>query len=111
MKRRLEQRILEEISSCTYRDVGDFFAKYFEQKAWVKQARTIVEAARVKQVKQVNGRWLGYPQPPKQEWVLEWFFYLQRDFFANQRGFFYTTHNRALPGSEAKRQLDLFCQA
>jgi hypothetical protein len=51
---------------------------------------------------------MGFPQPPKQEQVLEWCFDLQRQMFADQRGFFYTTHNRALPGSDAKRQLDLF---
>ena len=55
----------------------------------------------------VNGKWLNFPDPPKQDQVLRWFFELQQEFFTSQRGVYYTTHDQALAGSEAKRQLGL----
>ena len=33
---------------------------------------------------------------------------LRKEFFAKLRGTYCTSHNRSLPGSEARRQLDLF---
>lgn len=97
-------RIFEEIRTCTYRDVGGFFSKYFENTLWEEQANKTIEAAKPRHV---GGRWSDYPDPPEQTQVLEWLFNLQNDFFSNELGSYYMTHNRALLGSDAKRQLNL----
>ncbi len=104
-RKQVESRILQEISSCTYRDVNNFFGKYFEGTHWTEQVNRTIKAAKVRHV---NGRWAEYPNPPTQALVLEWLFGLQEDFFPDERGYYYTTHNRALSGSDAKRQLDIF---
>jgi len=98
-------RIFKEIRTCTYRDVGGFFSKYFEDTPWEEQANKTIEAAKTRHI---SGSWRDYPDPPEQTQVIEWLFNLQKDFFSNQLGSYYTIHSRALPGSDAKRQLDLF---
>ena len=39
----VDQRILEELTGRVYYDVGGFFERYFEGKAWMKNARDIYE--------------------------------------------------------------------
>jgi hypothetical protein len=67
----------------------------------------IFQAAKVRHA---NGKWIDFPNPPGQARVLDWFFKLQSDFFSDRRGIFYTTHNRDLTDSDAKRRLDLLVQ-
>jgi hypothetical protein len=43
----------------------------------------------------VNGKWLDFPDPPKQDQVLQWISN-QQEFFTGQRGVYYTTTNEPL---------------
>ena len=100
----VDRRIFEEIFSCTYRDVGGFFEKYFDKADKADQVDKIFQAT---MARYVDGKWTDFPNPPGQARVLDWFFRFQSDFFPDQRGVYYTMCNRSLAGSDAKRRLDL----
>lgn len=102
----VEARIFEEIRECTYRDVGGFFFKYFENKDWTEQTKKIYRAV---QDRHVNNRWTDFPDPPVQNVVLEWLFRFQKEFLAGSQGVYYTSESgNDLIGAEARRQLDVF---
>lgn len=101
----LDPRIWEEIMQCTHRGVAEFLPKYFEGQKWSQEADSIVTEA---MSRYQNNGWVDFPKPPAQAPMLNWFFGLQGQFFANQRLRFYTTHNTPLAGSKARRKLDLF---
>ncbi|KAA6409210.1 MAG: hypothetical protein FRX48_06763 [Lasallia pustulata] len=102
----LEGRIFEEIKSCTYRNVGGFFSKYFEGKDWTEQTKEIY---RTVQDRHAGGRWTDFPGPPVQNAVLEWLFRFQEEFLSDARGVYYTSESsKDLTGAEARRQLDIF---
>ncbi|SLM41353.1 1 protein kinase [Lasallia pustulata] len=102
----VEGRIFEEIKSCTYRNVGGFFSKYFEGKDWTEQTKEIY---RTVQNRHAGGRWTGFPDPPVQNAVLEWLFRFQEEFLSDARGVYYTSESsKDLTGAEARRQLDIF---
>jgi hypothetical protein len=102
----VEARIFEEIRECTYRNVGGFFTKYFEEKGWTEHTKKIYRAV---QDRHVNGRWTDFPNPPVQNAVLEWLFRFQEEYLTASRGVYYTSENsNDLTGAEASRQLDVF---
>ena len=102
----VEARILEEIKECTYRNVGGFFSKYFEEKDWTEQTKEIYRAV---QDRHVDGRWTDFPDPPVQNAVLKWLFRFQEEFLVDSRGVYYTSESsNDLTGAEARRQLDVF---
>jgi hypothetical protein len=102
----LEGRIFEEISRCTYRNVGGFFRKYFEGKEWTERSKEVYNA--VKDL-HVDGRWTNFPDPPVQNAVWEWLRSFQGEFLSDTQGIYYTTRSTSdLTGAEARRQLDLF---
>ena len=102
----VEARVFEEIRECTYRNVGGFFSKYFEEKDWTEQTKEIYRAM---QDRHVDGRWTDFPDPPVQNAVLEWLFRFQEEFLADSRGVYYTSESsNNLTGAEARRQLDVF---
>lgn len=102
----MEGRIFEEIKSCTYRNVGGFFSKYFEGKDWTEQTKEIYQTV---QDRQAGGRWTDFPDPPVQNAVLEWLFRFQEEFLSDARGVYYTSESsKDLTGAEARRQLDIF---
>lgn len=102
----VEARVFEEIRERTYRNVGGFFSKYFEEKDWTEQTKEIYRAV---QDRHVDGRWTDFPDPPVQNAVLEWLFRFQEEFLADSRGVYYTSESsNDLTGAEARRQLDVF---
>ncbi|MCJ1425542.1 hypothetical protein MMC29_003442 [Sticta canariensis] len=102
----VEARIFEEIRECTYRNVGGFFTKYFEEKDWTERTKEIYRAV---QDRHVDGRWTDFPDPPVQNAVLEWLFRFQEEFLADSRGVYYTSESsKDLTGAEARHQLDVF---
>ncbi|KAI9888781.1 MAG: hypothetical protein M1814_006286 [Vezdaea aestivalis] len=100
----VDPRIFEEIRYCTHQNVDGFFEKYFDKMA---RAKEVEEIYQVVKLRHVDGKWEGFPNPPVQDQVLDWFFKFQSDFFSSQRGTYYTTHDHGLVGSDAKHQLDL----
>ena len=101
----LDERIFEEISRCTYRNVGGFFQKYFEGKEWSKRSKDIYNAMKSRYL---DGRWIDFPDPPDQDAVWEWLRSFQDKFLSDTQGIYYTTWStKDLPGAEAPRQLDL----
>ncbi|KAA6407381.1 MAG: hypothetical protein FRX48_08929 [Lasallia pustulata] len=103
----LKGRIFEEIKSCTYRNVGGFFSKYFEGKDWTEQTKEIY---RTVQDRHTGGRWTDFPDPPVQDAVIEWWFRFQEEFLSDARGVYYTSNNSNLTGAEPKRKLDIFIE-
>lgn len=102
----VEQRVFEEIRSCTHRDVRGFFEKYFEGKDWTPRTLQIYRAMRDQHV---NGRWIDIPDSPIQAEVLTWWLRFQDRFLSRERGLYDTiTTPKDLIGVEARRQIDLF---
>ena len=102
----VKARIFEEIKECTYRNVGGFFFKYFEEKNWTEQ---IKEIYRVVQNRHVNDRWTDFPDSSIQNAVFEWLFRFQKEFLVDFQGVYYTNENsNDLTGAEVRRQLDVF---
>jgi hypothetical protein len=105
----VDARIFEEIRKCTYRNVGGFFSKYFEEKDWTEQTKKIY---RVVQDRHVDGRWTDFSDSPVQNAVLEWLFRFQEEFLTDSRGVYYTSESsKDLTGAEARRQLDVFVKS
>jgi hypothetical protein len=67
----LDPRIWEEIAQCTCRDVPEFFDKYFNGQKSSQEADRITREA---MSRYQNNGWMGFPSPPAQAQVLEWFF-------------------------------------
>ncbi|MCJ1237182.1 hypothetical protein MMC14_005167 [Varicellaria rhodocarpa] len=102
----LEGRIFEEILSCTYRDVGGFFSKYFEGKEWNERSKKVYNAVKGRHV---DGRWTDFPEVPTEKAVYEWLCCFQDEFLSDARGIYYTSKSSSeLTGAEARRQLDVF---
>jgi len=102
----LKKRLFEEIRSCTYRSVGGFVQKYFEEKDWTPRALDIYQAVKDQHK---DGRWTGFPDPPVQDDVVGWWFRFQDKFLSEERSRYYKTSSpKDLVGAEARRQLDLF---
>ncbi|KAL9123118.1 MAG: hypothetical protein Q9187_000331 [Circinaria calcarea] len=102
----VEQKVFEEIKDCTYRDVEGFFEKYFEGKDWTHRALDVIKAMKNQHIDNVL---TGFPDPPVQAKVLDWWFKFQNDFLSDeQRRYYSTTSPKDLVGAEAQRQIDLF---
>jgi hypothetical protein len=101
----IDSRILEEVNGCVYHDTGGFYEKYFEGKSWSSTASQIVQDANPQKI---NGRWTGYPNPPSQSAVLEWFWEFQSTYLSGRRSTYYTSYNKRLNGSDCNRQPDIF---
>ena len=105
-KRLLEISLFDEIKNCTYRNVGGFFPKYFEEREWSKQSKEIYEAMKDRHV---DGRWIDFPVPPDESAVWDWLSGIQDEYLTNACGIYYTTSaTTELVGAEARRQLDFF---
>ena len=105
-RKQVEQRVFEEIQFCTYRGVGGFFQKYFEEKDWTPRTKQIYQSIKDQHA---NGRWTDIPDSPVQDKVLKWWFQFQDRFVANERGLYDTiTTPKDLVGAEARRQIDIF---
>ncbi|EAS34035.2 uncharacterized protein CIMG_05059 [Coccidioides immitis RS] len=104
-RRLVEGRIFEEIRGCTFRDVGGFFAKYFEGKDWSARVDAICQRI-------LESEWAKFPDPPVQDAVLDWWLRFQNNFLSDARGvYFLTMSKKDLVGSEAERQVDLLLKA
>ncbi|EFW14915.1 conserved hypothetical protein [Coccidioides posadasii str. Silveira] len=104
-RRLVEGRIFEEIRGCTFRDVGGFFAKYFEGKDWSARVDAICQRI-------LESEWAKFPDPPVQNAVLDWWLRFQNNFLSDARGvYFLTMSKKDLVGSEAERQVDLLLKA
>jgi len=58
----VDQRILDELTSRVYYDVGGFYERYFEGKYWTDNAKHIYEQSRTQyaEVAVANGRILHF---------------------------------------------------
>jgi hypothetical protein len=65
----VDQRILEELTGRVYYDVGGFYERYFEGKAWTKKIMDIYEEAKARYA---QGRWSGWPENSNQDLIFEW---------------------------------------
>ncbi|KAI9783266.1 MAG: hypothetical protein M1839_004106 [Geoglossum umbratile] len=103
--KKLDERILQEVNGCVYNDTKGFYEKYFEGKSWSSTAEQIIRDANLQTI---DGRWMGYPNPPSQSAFLEWFWRFQSAFLSRGRSMYYTSYKRSLNGSDCGRQPDLF---
>ena len=105
----IKTRIFEEIKKCTYRNVEEFFFKYFEKRDWIEQIKKIY---RVVQVRHVNNKWIDFSDSLVQNAVLEWLFRFQENFLINFRDVYYTNkNNNDFTDVETRRQLDVFIKS
>ncbi|KAM5499615.1 hypothetical protein McanMca71_006189 [Microsporum canis] len=105
-RRLVEERIFEEIRSCTFRGVDGFLTKYFEETDWSARLNAICQRV----LDSASGA--RFPNPPVQNDVLKWWFQLQDDFLSDARSIYFSTASKAdLIGSEAERQVDLLLKA
>ncbi|KAI9782551.1 MAG: hypothetical protein M1816_001848 [Peltula sp. TS41687] len=101
----VEARVLDEIKDFTYRDVGGFFTKYFEGKDWTERTKKIYAAVKDRYV---DGKWTDLPNPAVQNAVLKWWLRLQEEFLSDEQGIYCSSINKALAGSDAQGQIDIF---
>ncbi|KAJ8113967.1 hypothetical protein ONZ43_g5016 [Nemania bipapillata] len=101
----LDERILQEINGCVYKDTEGFYEKYFEGKPWSKEAQRIVDEMNPRVV---GGRWTEYPERPSQGAFLDWFFGLQNQFITDRRSTYHASLDLPLAGSECKRKPDIY---
>ena len=102
----VDARVFDEVKSCTYRNVGGFFSKYFEGKDWIEQTKEIY---RTVQEQQASRRWTEFPDQPVESAVVEWLLRFQDEFLSDSQGIYYTTESsKDLTGGEARRQIDIF---
>ncbi|KAL9121789.1 MAG: hypothetical protein Q9187_001654 [Circinaria calcarea] len=105
LRDKVEARVLEEIKDCTYRDVDGFFTKYFEGKHWTERTEQVYDAVKVRYV---DGKWTDFPNPAVQDAVLKWWLRLQEDFLSDEQGFYCSSADKALAGSDTQGQVDIF---
>ena len=108
----LEPALFYEIQQCTYRNVGGFFEKYFDEKNWERRSKVILRSV-TRKTKQRQSwydskRWAGIIDQPEEEEMWGWFSRFQKEFLSKSPGVFYAARNtKDLTGAEAKRQLDV----
>ncbi|THV43834.1 hypothetical protein BGAL_0875g00010 [Botrytis galanthina] len=101
----VDQRILEELTGRVYNNVEGFYERYFKGKSWTKDTRDIYKKSRAQYA---ESRWSGWPEPSLQDPFFEWFMKFQDTFLNGLDRKYYTSANKVLKGSEAKRKLDIF---
>ncbi|KAG5289424.1 serine/threonine protein kinase Sgk2 [Histoplasma ohiense] len=100
----VEERLFDEIKTCTHKDVGGFDAKYFRNTSWEEKFIDIY-----KKIQERDDTGLSdFPNPPIQNDVLDWWFRLQNTFLTETRGMYFSTEGKkSLKVSEAERQVDV----
>lgn len=100
----VEERLFDEIKTCTHKDVGGFDAKYFRNTSWEEKFIDIY-----KKIQERDDTGLSdFPNPPIQNDVLDWWFRLQNTFLTETRGMYFSTEGKkSLKDSEAERQVDV----
>ncbi|KAH7306159.1 hypothetical protein BKA65DRAFT_485858 [Rhexocercosporidium sp. MPI-PUGE-AT-0058] len=101
----IDQRILEELASRVYYNVGGFYERYFEEKSWTNNASDIYERSKAQYT---EGRWSGWPEPSIQSLFFKWFMKFQDTILGGLRRRYHTSANKVLRGSEADRKLEIF---
>ncbi|KKZ61580.1 hypothetical protein EMCG_00563 [[Emmonsia] crescens] len=104
----VEERLFDEIKTCTHKDVGGFDAKYFQNTSWEGKFLGIY-----KKIQERDGTGLSdFPEPPIQNDVLDWWFRSQDAFLTETRGIYFSTEGKkSLKDSEAERQVDVLMKA
>lgn len=101
----VDHRILEELTGRVYYDVGGFFERYFEERAWSNKANDICEQS---MAQYADGHWKDWPEPSLQGPFFEWFMKFQDTILSGLGRRYYTSANKVLRGSKADRKLDIF---
>ncbi|OJD18450.1 hypothetical protein AJ78_01506 [Emergomyces pasteurianus Ep9510] len=103
-----EERLFDEIKTCTYKDVRGFDAKYFRNTSWEEKFTSIH-----KKIQERDDTGLSdFPVPPIQNDVLDWWFRFQNTFLPETRGIYFSTEGKkSLKESEAERQVDVLMKA
>ncbi|RMD41240.1 hypothetical protein DV735_g3917, partial [Chaetothyriales sp. CBS 134920] len=111
----VRDRVLDEFRFCTFENVPGFHDKYFTgSKKWNKKINTIwkdVTNSVTNTTKHNGERWTGFPHPPKQDDVLEWFFRLQDNLLGEARHAYYKSTLTYMTNAESKRRADLIVKA
>ncbi|OJD28446.1 hypothetical protein ACJ73_00162 [Blastomyces percursus] len=104
----VEERLFDEIKTCTHKDVGGFDAKYFRNTSWEGKFTDIH-----KKIQERDGTGLSdFPDPPTQNGVLDWWFPFQDTFLPETRGIYFSTEGKkTLKVSEAEWQVDVLMKA
>ncbi|OJD12146.1 hypothetical protein AJ78_07217 [Emergomyces pasteurianus Ep9510] len=106
----VEERLFDEIRTCTHKDVGGFDATYFQNKSWEGKFTDIH-----KKIQERDGAGAGlsdFPDPPTQHDVLDWLFRFRDTFLPETRGVYLSTKDKnELKDSEAERQVDVLMKA
>ncbi|KAI0195354.1 serine/threonine-protein kinase Sgk2 [Xylaria flabelliformis] len=102
----IEKELFEEIKTCTFRNVGGFWDKFFEPKSWREDQRAMLKAV----MTAYNGnRWTDFPDTTDEALVWSWLCSLKTRFLT---GTSHILHHRVTPYEfkEQKGQMDLFLQ-
>ncbi|KAI0858935.1 serine/threonine-protein kinase Sgk2 [Xylaria cubensis] len=102
----IEKELFEEIKTCTFRNVGGFWDKFFEPKSRREEQRAMLKAV----MTAYNGnRWTDFPDTTDEALVWSWLCSLKTRFLT---GTSHILHHRVTPYEfkEQKGQMDLFLQ-
>lgn len=86
----MDERILQEVNLCLYKNTKGFYEKYFEGKSW---SSFVARFAQKVNPQVLDGRWAAYPHPPTQTAFLKWFWEFARTFPSEIRNQYYTSFN------------------
>ncbi|KAM4067749.1 hypothetical protein HRG_009852 [Hirsutella rhossiliensis] len=89
-RKKIEDRVFEEIRHCTHRAVGGFHEKYFEGKKWNRRAKRIWEAAK-SHYSDSDKRWTQLPDAPTEDDVGDWWLGLQQELLSNEGAAYFRT--------------------
>jgi hypothetical protein len=101
----VDQRILEELTSRVYYDVGGFYERFFQGKTWTNKG---LEIYSLSVAQYTEGAWRGWPKPSIQVLFFEWLKSFQDTLLTELGRKYYTSANKELRSSEVDRKLDIF---
>ncbi|CAH0044867.1 unnamed protein product [Clonostachys solani] len=102
----VERELLEEIRTCTFRNVGGFCDRFFDSKSWGKQQQDMLKRV---MAEHDGMRWKGFPPTPDENLVWEWLLSLEKRAFADAPYKLHTT-TTANQFKQRKGQMDIFFQ-
>ncbi|KAI0185376.1 serine/threonine-protein kinase Sgk2 [Xylaria flabelliformis] len=104
----VEETAFQEIKECTFRDVGGFFEKFFDEKKWTGEKVTMFQGMMTEYNKR-RKKWKGFPEDPEEIFVWKWLCRLEeRHLQGAINDLHTTTHSNQLEGP--KSQLHFFLQ-
>ncbi|KKF92127.1 Protein kinase domain protein [Ceratocystis platani] len=101
-----ERQLFKEIKNCTFRNVGGFWAKFFDPKSWRREQEAMLEGVLTAHD---GKKWTAFPKVPDEKLVWDWLRSLEERFL-DQAPYKFHTIKTANQFQEPNERMDLFLQ-